>query len=422
MLALSLGLRLPRRVPTPLPNTRWLASSLALPGEITFTRAGDGGVFNSAGNFTTASTDVARFDYNPATLALRGWLLEESRSNLIPQNNNFVDASWTKAGLTLTPSIDGPDDLASATRCIPTTVSELHRVYLTLPVENSQYYWLTGFVRGVGAQPPVITFNSADTRFGAGSSHAWLDLASGVVTNPGTLAQAFARPVKNGYYWFAYGARCIASGSAGFDIYAQQGATSPITATWAGDGTSGYDLSRVQVEAGEFPSSPIDTSGSAVTRPAETAIISGANFGALFDPTAFAALIDVDMAGFTESGALLSFADGTANNRVQARLLANGSNNFRVVSSGSGIADTNTALPGNPTRRRMVLTGRAGDVRMFSNGVACGSVGVLPAGLNQLRIMGGVSSADASGWVRELAFWKNRSLTAAQAQQLSIAV
>ena len=49
----------------------------ALPANVSFTRASAGSYVNSSGTITIASTNTARFDYNPYTLVNRGILNEE---------------------------------------------------------------------------------------------------------------------------------------------------------------------------------------------------------------------------------------------------------------------------------------------------------------------------------------------------------
>jgi hypothetical protein len=64
----------------PAPVLDWQASSLALPGGSTFQRLSAGTRFNASGVLVEDATDVARFDYNPATSALRGLLVEPTRT------------------------------------------------------------------------------------------------------------------------------------------------------------------------------------------------------------------------------------------------------------------------------------------------------------------------------------------------------
>lgn len=65
----------------PTPTLNWDASTLALPAGFTTTRATNAWYFNSAGTLTQASSNTPRFDYDPATLLLKGLLIEDARTN-----------------------------------------------------------------------------------------------------------------------------------------------------------------------------------------------------------------------------------------------------------------------------------------------------------------------------------------------------
>ena len=60
----------------------------------TFTRNSIGTYFDSTGTLQTATANTPRFDYNPSTLAAKGILIEESRTNLIKQSNAFTTTPW----------------------------------------------------------------------------------------------------------------------------------------------------------------------------------------------------------------------------------------------------------------------------------------------------------------------------------------
>ena len=68
----------------------------------TFTRASSGTFVGSDGLIQSAGNNVARFDHDLSTLECKGLLIEESRTNLIIQSENFGAASWSKGGSNIT--------------------------------------------------------------------------------------------------------------------------------------------------------------------------------------------------------------------------------------------------------------------------------------------------------------------------------
>lgn len=68
-----------------------------LDSSITFARASSATYFDVTGTRQTASTDVARFDYDPVTHVLRGLLMEEQRTNSL--KNSGTPATQTTGSL-----------------------------------------------------------------------------------------------------------------------------------------------------------------------------------------------------------------------------------------------------------------------------------------------------------------------------------
>lgn len=81
--------------------------------QLTVVRASTATYFDSAGVIQTASNNILRLDYNPATLAALGVLVEEQRSNLIVQSNNFA-TTWAANSASGAQNTTGIDGLTSA--------------------------------------------------------------------------------------------------------------------------------------------------------------------------------------------------------------------------------------------------------------------------------------------------------------------
>ena len=63
---------------------------------ITFTRASTATYFDATGTLQSAAIDTPRFDYDPATLAARGFLIEEARTNIVRSSVYTANANgWT---------------------------------------------------------------------------------------------------------------------------------------------------------------------------------------------------------------------------------------------------------------------------------------------------------------------------------------
>jgi hypothetical protein len=268
-----------------------------LDSRLTFTRASTVATYiNSSGYVTTASTNVARFDYDPVTLAPRGLLIEGENKNYFLYSSLLSNVTW-QAGtggandVTMTYPAAGITDPSNGSNA----------GLLTKPNTSSGYGFFrqtnmsTGSVSGTRTiscwfkQPTTNAARYVGLRCtGNGFAPAnadWcatFDLQTGtVVANVGTsyYTNVSISAYPNGWY------RCSAtSGSMG-------SATTVVAAVAIVDPYYGQEYNVIQgatyiwapqVELGSGASSYIATGASQVTRNADSCVMTGTNFSTWF--------------------------------------------------------------------------------------------------------------------------------------------
>jgi hypothetical protein len=89
MITASFGLTATERV---LPRLALDFTTATLDARVTFTRTGDTAtVTNSSGVIVGINANLPRFDYDPTTLACKGLLIEDPRTNLLL--NSLIDGT-----------------------------------------------------------------------------------------------------------------------------------------------------------------------------------------------------------------------------------------------------------------------------------------------------------------------------------------
>jgi hypothetical protein len=217
-----------------------------------------------------------RFDYDPVTLAPKGILVEEARTNIFTYSEQFDNAAWTKSGATVTANATtSPDGTVNADTLIENTSNAFHAAVqsFTLSGATTISCYLKANTRSFAA---IRTYDATN-----GDRYVVFNLATGAAgaTSGGTTSTITS--VGNGWY------RCSmtytytsASGSAGITV---QNANSYVAYT--GDGTSGIYVWGAQLEAGAFATSYIPTIASTVTRSADVATITGSLFSQWYGPS-----------------------------------------------------------------------------------------------------------------------------------------
>jgi hypothetical protein len=204
-----------------------------------------------------AANNEPRFDHDPVTLACKGLLIEEGRTNLYQQSEVFNDSFWTKTRSSISSNATtAPDGTLTADKLVEdTTASNTHTIQSTV-TPPATAHTLSVFAKKGERTWIVLRLGGTNTFFNLDDG----TIAAGSVNSP-TITN-----FGNGWY------RCAVTSSLG-----TQGqfwlATNSTTTSYTGDGTSGLFLWGAQLEAGSFATSYIPTTTGTLARSADVCSI-----------------------------------------------------------------------------------------------------------------------------------------------------
>jgi len=383
---------------------------------ITFTRASSATYFDSAGVLQTATTNVPRFDYNPSTLAARGLLIEEARTNLWSYSDDFGNAAWSKGGATVsTDTTTAPTGTSIADSLIENSSTGQHRAFRTVSgTTNTNPYTVSFFAKANTRTRVYVGIVESPTFSRQGS--AVFDLSAGTIVSVGsgsngaTGGSATITNVGNGWYRCTY---TLTLGGTDTAIFSDINLVSTgTTISYTGDGTSGLYLFGAQLEAGAFPTSYIPTVASTVTRAADIASVNtvspwyNATEGSLYTESQqlvaqtaviFPRIVVVDN-GSTTNALLHLWRTDTS------RLYANG------VSSGSSQYDLGVNGVTQTSVNKIASAFAANNFAASVNGgpVLTDLAGVVPSGLTTLRIGRSSGTDYLNGYIRRITYYPRR--------------
>jgi hypothetical protein len=234
---------------------------------------------NSSGLIEVVNADLPRFDYDSITLEPKGLLIEETRVNNLTYSEQFDNVAWVKSGLntTGTPAyIDvavSPDGTQNADFMIEDTANSQHTTRVSASLLATTTYTYSFFVK------PAGRINISTSRFNSAVVPSFAHTFT--LTGSGSSSGGTVTALSNGWYRCSGSFTTTGAGVGGFVILLSDGTGT----TYQGDGTSGVYIWGAQLEAGAFATSYIPTEGSAVTRNADVATMTGTNFSDWFNPT-----------------------------------------------------------------------------------------------------------------------------------------
>lgn len=395
---------------------------------ITFARASTRMRFSSGGVLVQDAANVPSLDYDPITLAARGLLVEESRTNLLLYSEQFDNAAWVKAATTVSANAAAaPDGTVSADKLVVNNAA-------VMGSSTANGVRQAGIAKAASALPYTITghfkaaeFNSvhlfiSDSGAVANNGSVKFNLANGTISTAAaaggtfTGASAAITPLPNGWY------RCSLTVTTSTETALRGDFWPNDSVATTGDGTSGIYAWGGDLAQGAFRTSYVPTTAAQATRAADSAIISdlskigfNASEGTLY------AELPVPVSVSSPAAGILSLHDGTSLNRMVAWI---GSGSFRVLSTVAGAAQTYSAgvAPVVGTLCKFAFAYRANDFASSLNGAAAvtGTLLGVPA-VNALRLGATTPAASSEvlgGQIRAVRYFPRR-MTNAELQSLT---
>jgi|SaaInlV_120m_DNA_3_1039746.scaffolds.fasta_scaffold13938_1 hypothetical protein len=255
---------------------------------VTHTRASSATMTNSSGNIVTVGNNVARVGhhvYNGSAWVNEGILHEsEARTNLLTHSNGFTDSSWNRTQISTITANAGlsPDGTLNAYKVVPNTNLNVHYTYKDFDAISTNVYSFSVYVASAG-------YGFATVSVGTNGSNDYyavvVDLSNGTKTATysavGQSDKSCTVEAVGSFYRVTIsgqGEKYYVVGASPTGTYSSGGITHHYGFnSFNGDGTSGILVYGAQLEAGSTPSSYIPTSGSTVTRAADTLTVPAAN-------------------------------------------------------------------------------------------------------------------------------------------------
>jgi hypothetical protein len=352
---------------------------------VTFTRASTGTFVGSNGLIQTAAINGPRFDYNPTTLAPKGLLIEEARTNLAQQSADFTTLFWTKTNVNLTTGIDDPAGGTSATTLTATAASG-------------------------SIQQPVVG-GVASTTY---SASFWIRRRTGTGQISLRCGDLTAIPITVTSSWVRYVVTAVASTVT---------VRLAVILTTSGDAV---DVWGAQIEAGAFATSYIPTLASQVTRNPDIATMTGTNFSSWFNANEGTFVATTSVLNLAANRPIMQTATAGLSNGSQYVYYNPASSRFgyRVYdAAGTAVGAVNYTNAGTPvinTPYCAAIGYKTDSFAISVNGAAVGldTLGTVSGTADTLLIGSDTSITYLNGHAKSLRFYPLR-LTNAETQAFS---
>ena len=351
----------------------------------TFTRASTATFVGSNGLIQSATINTPRFDHDPVTLACKGLLIEESRTNLLTQSESWqTGSSFTGP---IAPSISNntttsPDGLLTADTLSGSngTLADgsVNSTWRLPNISSSTTYTFSIYIKSLGVATKAeirIRDNSTGTSVQTLDTNITSDWKriSVTATTGGTTTSI----------------RCIIQNTDG-----------PIA------------IYGAQLEAGSFPTSYIPTTTAALTRSADVCSITGGDFTNIYNNSAGTFVSDSMIANLIgENRGIAQIDSGTSDNIIRHQYTSSigGFNTLlRANVDTPTVLSTTTGAVSTIQKRATAYAGTS-FASTTNGGLVTTATRTFPVGLNTLRI-GSLSTGSfvLNGHIARIQYFKKR--------------
>lgn len=357
-------------------------------------------------NPTTSSVYYGpRFDYDPATLAAKGLLIEEARTNLFLGSEAFDDASkWTKQASAITANAStSPAGTSTSDKIEEDNTTGVHQVYQSF-IATAAAYTASVFVKAAERTWAYIRLDD-----GGGDRGAYINLSTGAVGTVENVDTTVKVTNSGNGWWRVALTRTLVVGSSYIVIAPTTG---DGVKSFLGTTSSGIYAWGAQVELGSFATSYIPTTSASATRAIDSVGMTSTGFSSWYNATEGTFIETLQRISTATGGRLLSVIDGGLSRSIDlfpstSDLTAYSDNTGH---GGGGLIAVSTGGMG-AALAKVAAAYKANDYGYSLNGaavVADTSV-TLSVTPDRLAIGGyGIGGNALNGWVSKLDYYNTR--------------
>lgn len=360
---------------------------------------------------TSAAYYGPRIDYDPNTLAVKGLLIEEARTNTALQSATMA-SGWIGAGVSS--STDGTLWLngGTAQKRTAQATTDVHSTYSTATVgttAGSTYSLSWNVKAGTYSKVYLCAGDGTRNAFATFDISGTADISASQASGAShTGISGSGKYLGSGWFRLTLTFTASAGSVAGFlEVGIVQNLTGNTTngfgeILWTAAGTETYYIGQPQYEVGAFPTSFIPTAASSVTRAADVVQFTGAALTALQGSVGSAIVETGTILGTINSTSILG---GSSSTQQIQTLSANTPRSYNGSNAFNGNTFTGSYVTGNV---RTGLAWGASSRSLVANGATVATnIGSAAFGSNVY--LGADSGGDyINGYIRSFAIYNQR--------------